>query len=281
MDLLLPLVGPFWRAGQVLASTPLGWRGVFFLLLLTGSLSFILLGPSVRTRWARDSVWERVQTTGVWRVGLDPSFPPFEDVDASGRIVGFDVDLARAIATTWGVKVDLVSIGYDGLIDAVRAAKVDAVISALPYDPLLTRDVRFSIPYFDAGWRVVVPRASNVNSLEDLAAARVAVEWGSEGDVWARRLQRTYPEMRLVLLLSPEDVLQALQAGEAEAGIVDGVIARQHAKAVRVVYSLSSEPYVVVMPYRAHRLQAQVNSTLRRLRETGVLGELEARWFDP
>ncbi len=236
--------------------------------------------PAVRQRFfTRDYVWERVVTTGVWRVGLDPSFPPFEDLTDAGEVVGFDVDLARAIARTWGVRVELVSLGYDGLIDAVRTGKVDAAISAIPYDPLLTRDVRFSDPYFDAGWRLVVLRESSLRQVEEVAGARVAVEWGSEGDVWARRLRRQYPGMALVLKPSLDEALAALLSGEVDAAILDGVMARQHASQLRVVQALSSEPYVIVIPYEAPRLHAQVNAALNALRNTGELATIEERWF--
>ena len=43
----------------------------------------------------------QIRANGVWRVGMDPSFPPFESLDADNRPVGFDVDLAEAIAGRW------------------------------------------------------------------------------------------------------------------------------------------------------------------------------------
>ena len=231
--------------------------------------------------WRRDPVWERIHATGVWRVGLDPSFPPFEEVDEAGNIVGFDVDLARAIGDRWGVETTFLSIGYDGLIDAVRSGKIDAAISALPYDPLLTRDVRFSDPYFDAGWVLVVPHDRSWAGEAALDRARVAVEWGSEGDVWARRLRRRHPGMTLVLRTTPDEVLAALRSGAADAAVVDGVVARAHAQEVRVVMRLASEPYVIVVPYPAFRLHANVNAALAALRADGTLARLEERWFGP
>ena len=75
---------------------------------------------------SEDRFWERIQESGRWRVGMDPSFPPFEDLDSTGRPVGFDVDLAQAIAARWGVQLEIESIGFDGLIDAVWASRVDS-----------------------------------------------------------------------------------------------------------------------------------------------------------
>ncbi len=256
--------------------------GIAILVLLALIAAGALL-PMLRERFfVQDRVWARMKRTGTWRVGLDPSFPPFEQLDAKKHLVGFDVDLARAIASRWGMRVEFVSIGFDALVGAVRSGKIDAAISALPYDPLLTRDVRYSVPYFDAGWRVVVPATSSIQRLDDLRAGHLAVEWGSEGDVWARHLRDTHPGITLMLKASTEEVLAALRRGEADAGILDGVTARKQQSWLRSLPPpLNSEPYVIVMPYRAPVLQKEVNRALKFLRQEGTLAALEKRWLGP
>ncbi len=229
--------------------------------------------------FSQDPVWERIERTHVWRVGMDPSFPPFEMLSEDGRVVGLDVDLAQAVAHLWGVRVEIVAMGFDGLVDAVRTHKVDAAISAIPYDPLLTKDVRYSDPYFDAGWRLVVLPMSPIREVNDVAGHRVAVEWGSEGDVWARRLQRTLPGVTLVLKSTSEEALQALRRGEADAAIVDGVTARMQENVRLIGAPFYHDPYVIVMPYEAFRLQEKVNNALNILRENGTLQELEEKWL--
>jgi len=94
-----------------------------------------------------DRIWARIKQTGVWRVGMDPSFPPFENLDGiTGLPAGFDVDLARAIAARWGVRVEFVGVGFDQLMDAVVANRVDSAISALTVAPHRTEEMRFSEP---------------------------------------------------------------------------------------------------------------------------------------
>ena len=89
----------------------------------------------------RDITWQAMQARRTWRVGMDPSFPPFESLDATGVPQGYDVELARKLAAGWGMEVEIVAIGFDSLVDALQAAKVDAIVSAYPYDARLTRDV--------------------------------------------------------------------------------------------------------------------------------------------
>lgn len=250
--------------------------------------------------WRRDTTWEGMGRRGTWRVGLDPSFPPFEALDADNRPAGYDVELARALAANWGLDVEIVAIGFDSLIDALQAAKIDAVISAYPYDERLTRDVGYSQPYFDAGLRLVVREGSAIGGVQDLAGKRVAVEWGSEGDMVGRQLQRDMQQdglsVTLVPFETPEEAVAALagSAGPMSAGdelgdeavdalLVDGVTLRavqaRGAPLVQAGPALSSNPYVIVVPRRAADLLEQVNAGLEKLRGEGVLAQLEADWL--
>ena len=168
-------IRPFrWSRKRALAITALA-----LLLVVVG----VLLWRSAH-RNNEDRVWERIQRSGVWRVGMAPSFPPFESLDENGQPVGYDVDLAQAIAACWGVEVSFQGIGFDGLLAALWAGKADSVISALPVDPRLARDVAYSIPYFEAGLLLVVAEGTtDIAAPDDLTGRRLAVEWGSEGDV--------------------------------------------------------------------------------------------------
>ena len=236
--------------------------------------------------WRRDTTWDAMQRRGTWRVGLDPSFPPFETLDASGRPVGYDIELARQLAAQWGLEVEIIAIGFDSLIDALQAAKIDAVVSAYPYDERLTRDVGYSQPYFDAGLRLAVREGSPIQATDDLAGKRAAVEWGSEGDMIGRQLQRGGLDVTLIPFETPEEAVAALQTGEAvDALLVDGVTLRAAQAAgaplTEAGPALTSNPYVIVVPRRATQLLEQVNAGLEALRGDGSLGTLEAQWFHP
>jgi ABC-type amino acid transport substrate-binding protein len=231
-----------------------------------------------------DRFWEQIQDSGRWRVGLDASFPPFDGLDAAGQPAGFDVDLARAIAARWGVEVQFEGIGFDGLVDAVQAGRIDSAISALPFQPERTQDVAFSAPYFEAGLVLVTPSGSAaVASVDDLAGRRLAVEWGSEGDVQARLLRRRFHDLVLLPGDTPQVALLAVAEGQADAALVDHISALQFMAAdPRVAIAqdaVVSDPYVIVLPRKAPVLQEQVAEALQALRADGTLEALIARWL--
>ena len=88
---------------------------------------------------------------GKLACGSRSELPPFENVDDAGELVGFDIDLARELGRRLGTPVEFKAIAFDGLVDAVIASKADVVISAFPFDPRLTEDIRYSRPYFEGG----------------------------------------------------------------------------------------------------------------------------------
>ena len=253
----------------------LGLIGVVVLGLVGFSMRAILLQRE-------DETWGRIQREGVLRVGLDPSFPPFE-VDVEGQIVGFDVALAGALASRWGVTVQFVPVHFDGLIDGLLAEQYDLILSAFPYDERLTQDVVYSRPYFYAG-QVLVVRLEEVTveSMADLAGRRLAVEWGSGGDVEARRLQRKEP-FEIIPFETAAAALEAVQAGQADAALVDAVSAyafRAGQDGVRIVGEpLTDERYVIVVRPGSPRLLQEIDAALLEFQQSGLLASLQSEWF--
>ena len=230
-----------------------------------------------------DPYLTRVQQAGVLRVGLDPSWPPFEFVDeARGEVAGLDVDLARAIGRELGVEVAFVVSGWEGLYGALYTGQFDAIVSALPYDPWRTREALYSISYLNVGPVIVVHvDEQRVTRPKDLVGRTVHVEYGSEGDVQARRLAKKVSELAITTHDTAADALSVMD--EASVAIVDAVSARlyirEHPHLKIVDEPLYDELYVVAVHPRAQSLQAAIDQALVKLRESGDLGELLDRWL--
>jgi ABC-type amino acid transport substrate-binding protein len=258
-------------------------RSIVFLggaiLLLAIVASFVWL-----RKGGDDGALERVQASGELRVGLDASFPPFESLDEAGQVIGFDADLARAIAGRLDAEPVFVNVGFDGLYDALLAGRVDVVISGLPYDPRRTQDVIYSQPYFNAG-QVLVVRADDAlsDSSQFLIGRSVAVEWGSQADMEARRLVQTTAGLQTLPQPTAQDALKALVANQADAAIADAVSVYQfmaeNPGAVRVAENLTDEPYVIASHRKSRRLAQAIDVALEALRRSGALDDLRAKWF--
>jgi len=228
--------------------------------------------------------WERVQQSGVLRVGMDASFLPFEFVDEEGSLVGFDVDLAREIAARLGVEaVFVANLPYDGLYDALTAGQVDVVISALYLDPEREGAFAYSTPYFNAGQVLVVAEGTEgIVAVDDLAGRTVAVEFGSAGDVEARQLSG----VTVLPCETAADALAQVAAGRADVALVDHLSALTGGAGagggLRIVGPpVTDEPYAAAVRRESRGLLRAINEALAQMAADGTLDCLEREWFSP
>ena len=228
-----------------------------------------------------DGTLTEIQRRGTLRVGLDASFPPFETINADGQIVGLDIDIARAVAADLGVELELVNIGFDGLYDALLARRADLIISSLPYDPHWTEDVAYTTNYFNAGQVLVTPDDElTIATAEDLAGRTVAVEWGSQADMEARRLEKELDNLTLTRHATAGESLVALLSGQADAAIVDGVSGVSAASGgLKIQTYLTDEWYAAAVHIESRELLNAVNATLTRLEESSQMAKMQARWL--
>lgn len=257
--------------------------------LLVALVALVLVAYFVFTNWIPvappkpDDTWTRIQNEKIVRIGVDPSSPPFIADDGTGKLSGFDVALANELANKWGVQIQWVYTGFDGLYDALNAKQFDMILSALPYNPNKTQDVFFTHAYFNGG-PVLIVRGDDTttNALENLQNQAIAVELGTNGDAVARKWQKRY-NLQLRQYNTAQDALRALQKNETRAAIVDPIawIDFQRAEADtgvkqwRVVGEpLANENYIIAVRRDSPTLRAEINAVLDELKRNGRLDAL-------
>ena len=93
---------------------------------------------------------------GTLKVGMDPTYMPFEMTNKRGQIIGFEVDLLKAMAKSMGVKLELVSTGYDGIIPALMTNKFDMIGSGMTLTQERNLRLNFSEPFIVVGQTVLI-----------------------------------------------------------------------------------------------------------------------------
>lgn len=246
----------------------------------------LLLGAGC-SRWGvggRDGTWQQVQEERLLRVGMDASYPPFEWIDEQGEFVGYDVDLARELARRWRVDIQFVDIHFDGLYDALRAEKVDLLVSALPYDRTLTQDFLYSESYFNAGQVLVVSQEdASIRAVADLEGKRVGVQLGARAHQLVLQLIRDEGlSVEVVTGRQPEETFSLLREGDVDVLVCDRVTAHEHVAGEEfgiVEPPLTNAPFVIAARADSPRLMKEVNEALDAWRESGFLRDLEERWL--
>jgi polar amino acid transport system substrate-binding protein len=187
------------------------------------------------------------------------------------------------LARQWGVRLQYVYTGYDGLYDALAANQFDLILSALPYNPSKTQDVLFSHSYFNGG-PVLVARESEqgIKIFADLAGRSVAVELGTSGDDFVRHWERRLRLNRQTFDTAGE-VFAAVARGQVNAAVVDPIsfydYDRSNPGLEMIGGPLANEYYLIAVRRNSPTLLQQVNAVIDGARRDGSLKQLQARWF--
>lgn len=221
----------------------------------------------------------------VYTVGTDAVYAPFESQNERGEIVGFDIDIVKAVAQRAGIEVKFINTPWEGMFNTLAQGDRDILVSAITITDERKQTMDFSAPYFDARQLIAVPSGSKVQRFEDLKTLRVAVQTATTGDEIISKLQgKTSPSIKR--FESTPLALKELEAGGVDAVVADnGVIAHYVAHnsgaAFRAVEdaSFALEQYGLVVKKGHAELLAQLNAGLRQLREDGGYAEIHTRWF--
>lgn len=218
----------------------------------------------------------------VYKIGTNAEYPPFENVNEAGQIVGFDVDLLTAVAKVAGFEFEWVNTRWDGIFVALQSGEFDAVISAATITDERAEIVNFSDPYFNAGQMIAVREGeTGIEGPEDLAGKKVGVQLGTTGDIWLS--EQTQAEV----IRFDENTLafQALANGDIDAAVADGPTAIDVVQAnpemkLKVLAGVYTEEFygIAVNKGRPELLQA-INEGLAAIRADGTYDAIYNKWF--
>ena len=130
-------------------------------------------------------------------VGSSATYRPFAFENPHKEIVGYDVDMIKAIAQKAGLKIRIVNTPWTGIFAALNNGDVDIVVSGVTINDKRKQSYDFTAPYFEARQLIAVPKDSTVKNLKDLAGKKIGVVTASSGDDTAsREFGKTNPDIR-------------------------------------------------------------------------------------
>ena len=160
-------------------------------------------------------------------------FPPFHFTSPDGTLVGFDIDLARAICSDLKLACTIQARRFDTLIGEIKAGKDDALIAAVANTPATRADLAFTDPYYTTPARFVTKATSSLDSEgvtpkgaiagitpEALAGYTIGVEAGTAHEAY---LKAFFPKATLKSYRNQLDLRAALKMDEVEAIFADGI----------------------------------------------------------
>jgi cystine transport system substrate-binding protein len=244
------------------------------LLLAAGMLS---LAAPVMAQTALDDV----KAAGVLRIGTEGTYAPFTFHDASGALVGFDVEIGRAIAEHIGVEAEFVEGPWDGLIAGIDANRYDVVINQVGINEERQAKYDFSEPYIASKAALIVAEGNTeIASFEDLAGKKSAQSltsnFGKLAEEYGAELVGTEGFDQSIAL-----VIQ----GRADATINDSLSffdfkTQQPDAPVKVVATAEDADYSgVILAKGKPELLAAINEALEAIKADGTYAEISQKYF--
>jgi ABC-type amino acid transport substrate-binding protein len=228
---------------------------------------------------------DTIRARGVLRVGVKSDAPPFGSLDARGRLVGFEIDLARLFARILfddDRRAEFVPVTTATRFDILNSGRVDLLAATLTATEERRKLADLSDPYFMSASLVLVARASTAAELADLSGRRVAVVRGS---VQERDVAELQAHALLVSVASVAEGARAVKGGQADAVVYDDVVLLELAQrdpALRVIgRPIQPRPFAVAARKGDVELIRWVNGWLAKMRRDGSYGELWRRYFGP
>lgn len=150
-------------------------------------------------------------------IATESSFVPFSYKDAQGNLVGFEIDLAKAMCAEAKLDCNIISQDWDGLIPGLNAKKFDAIMAGMSVTPERQKVVAFSEPYFTNALLVVGKKGAAIDP-KDLSGKNVAAQ---RSTVASEYLEKTYPKANAKLYDTQENAYMDLDTGRTDAIISD------------------------------------------------------------
>lgn len=128
----------------------------------------------------------------VYKIVSDSSFAPFEFQDDSGKYVGIDMELIKAIAAQQGFTIEISNPGFDAALNAVQAGQADAVIAGMSITDARKKIFNFSDPYYTSNILLAVKQGAPIKAYEDLAGKTVGAKNGTASYTFLEEHAGTY-----------------------------------------------------------------------------------------
>jgi lysine-arginine-ornithine-binding protein len=159
----------------------------------------------------------------VIRFGVDPSYPPFESKAADGSLVGFDIDLGNALCAKLNAKCVWVENDFDGMIPALQARKIDAVLSDMSVTEKRLQQIDFTEKISSSPTRMVGKTGSNLlPTAESLRGRNIGVEQGTIQETYAKIYFEPHG-VNVVSYQNQDQVYADLKSGRLDASLQDEV----------------------------------------------------------
>lgn len=150
------------------------------------------------------------------RIATEGAFPPFSEINANGEVVGFDIDIAKALCAKMERECEIIAMDWDGIIPGLVNDKYDAIVASMSITEERKQTVDFTNPYY-SNYLVLLAKKGSGLTVDGIAQQAVGAQRASISSSWAEEQVGARGDLRLY------DTLTA-SFTDLEAGRIDSIV---------------------------------------------------------
>ena len=225
---------------------------------------------------------DEVKQRGALRIGVEGTYPPFNYRDEQGKLAGFDVEIAEAIAGKLGVKPEFTTSEWSGILAGLQAGKFDVIVNQVAATEKRRETFDFSDPYVVSSPQLII-RANETRPMAtpaDLKGKKIGVGQGSNYADMARKIEgadvKVYP--------GATEYLQDLATGRIDAALNDSLLIPYLAQKTRLPVKAGAPLGAVetnAIPFRKGnpKFKQAIDKALADLKADGTFAKMSTKWF--
>ena len=221
------------------------------------------------------------------KVGTNPGYKPFEMIDKDGKVVGFDIDVARFMADKLGVELEVIVTDWDPAISNLNAGKFDVIISGMTRTLERALACNFTDPYFKTGQALIVnkkkypPGTIKSHKFFNRRGAVISTKLGTTGEIAARK---EFPLAEIKTFEDESEAALEVDTGRADIMVYDQPFCAFHAgevpeKVYAVLEPFTSEYLAFALRKGDPDFLSWLNLAIFELHQSGVYDSLFNKWF--
>jgi arginine/ornithine transport system substrate-binding protein len=224
------------------------------------------------------------------RLGVEGAYPPFSEIDTSGKLKGFDIDIANALCAQLKAECTMVQLSFDGMIPALQSRKIDAVIASMSITDERKKAVDFTDKYYKTPAQFVVKKGVALDiSTAGLKGKRVGVQRSTTHD---RFVGDNFKSADVVRYTKQDEVFLDLAAGRVDAALLDmiaaqvGFLKTPQGKNFTFVGPVYEDPKYfgvgagIAVRKGDNALREDLNRAIAGIRGNGVYKKIQDVYFD-
>jgi polar amino acid transport system substrate-binding protein len=252
---------------------------------LSGYLAILFLMMLYCLPAVSQKVLATIVKNGELRIGTSGSQPPYSMMSKTGELMGFEIDLAKALATNMGVKLKLVEMPFPELMDALKSNKIDAIMSGMTITPERNLMALFAGPYTISGKAILTKSAKVAVFNADTSMTKkykIACLKGSTSEEFVKTVM---PKQELIAVNNYDDGVNMVINDQADAMVADkpicvlSILKYPGKDLVTTQQPLTVEPIGMALPSGDPQFLNLVSNYISTLQISGTLASLEQKWF--